>query len=113
MGVGGAAFPTADSGAATSAISLGRAGEEAVGIAANVPKVDIRIPGTSTIRYPDRLTQTALDEVKNVSKHSYTQQLRDYAAYALSTDRIFNLFVRPTTVLSPLSRRQLRQARST
>jgi RHS repeat-associated protein len=79
---------------------IGAAGEEAVGIAANVPKVAIRVPESATIRYPDILTQTTIGEVKNVAKLSFTQQLQDYLAFAQGTGRTFDLYTRPTTGLT-------------
>jgi RHS repeat-associated protein len=83
---------------------IGAAGEFAVGIEANAPKVGIRIPGTSTIRYPDRLTTTALDEVKNVARLSNTQQLHDFLVYSQENNLTFNVWVRPSTVLTPTVR---------
>jgi RHS repeat-associated protein len=80
--------------------SIGQAGEEAVGIAANSAKVAIRIPESTTIRYPDLLTATTIEEVKNVARLSFTQQLQDYLAFAQATDRTFVLYVRPTTRLT-------------
>jgi hypothetical protein len=47
-------------------MAAGRAAEEAVGIPANAPKPRIKIPGSNVNRYPDRLTITRLEEVKNV-----------------------------------------------
>jgi hypothetical protein len=46
------------------------------------------------------LTSTVLSEVKNVGSLSYTQQLRDFAAYAGQNGLRFDLWVRPTTQLS-------------
>lgn len=50
---------------------------------------------------PDGLTNTILNEVKNVGRLAYTQQLRDYAQCAADTGRAFQLWVRGGTVLSP------------
>jgi hypothetical protein len=86
--------------AARSIGSIGEAGEEAAGIATGVPKVAIRIPGSTTIRFPDELTATTLTELKNVVRLSLTQQIQDYLGFAQSTDRTFNLYVRPTTHLT-------------
>jgi len=83
-----------------SAVSLGQAGEQAVGIPLNAPKLAIRIPESTTIRYPDVLTATTIGEVKNVARLSLTQQIQDYIAFAQSTGRTFNLYVRPTTTLT-------------
>lgn len=51
---------------------------------------------------PDALNHATrtLSEVKNVGRLSYTNQLRDFAAYANSNGYTFELFVRPTTQLS-------------
>ena len=81
-----------------SAATLGELGEAAVGIAG--PKVGIRLPGSETTLFPDRLTLTSLDEVKNVASLSYTMQLRTYSEFSSLTGRVFNLWVRPTTRLS-------------
>jgi RHS repeat-associated protein len=79
--------------------SLGQAGEDAVGIVG--PKVGIQIPGSGITRFPDQLVPgISLTEVKNVRYLSLTQQLRDYSAFAQQNNLQFNLFVRPTTILS-------------
>jgi Restriction endonuclease fold toxin 7 len=62
--------------------AAGRAAEEAVGIPVNAPKPSINIPGSVVRRFPDRLTEKTLEEVKNVQYLALTQQLRDYLAYA-------------------------------
>jgi RHS repeat-associated protein len=87
--------------AAIGIAEIGAAGEFAAGIDANAPKVGIQIPGTTTIRYPDRLTSTALDEVKNVARLSNTQQLQDFLIYAQENNLTFNVWVRPSTALTP------------
>jgi hypothetical protein len=79
--------------------SIGRAGEEAVGIKSSVPKVSVQMPG-GTNRYPDIFTPKVIGEVKNVARLSFTQQLQDYAAFAQATGRQFHLYVRPTTKLT-------------
>jgi RHS repeat-associated protein len=81
--------------------AIGQAGEDAAGIVS--PK--IRIPsltGTAKYRVPDELDPVAgvLREVKNVSKLSYTSQLRDYAAYAQQQGYTFELVTRQGTELS-------------
>ena len=78
---------------------LGQEGENAVGITG--PKVGIEMPSGAT-RFPDAFDKdtNVLDEVKNVSSLSYTQQLRDYAAYTQQRGGTFNLWVRPSTRLS-------------
>jgi RHS repeat-associated protein len=81
---------------------LGKAGEDAVGITG--PKVGIIGPETGKMRFPDQLTRSTLTEVKNVQRLSYTQQLRDYSAFASEKGLRFDLYVRPTTTItSPLN----------
>ena len=62
----------------------------------------IRIPGTNTMRFPDKLIEETrtLMEVKNVRSLSYTQQLRDYNLWcrAQANPYSFELYVRPSTV---------------
>jgi len=41
-----------------------------------------------------------LNRVKNVQSLSFTRQLRDYSAFAQQNGLQFNLYVRPTTILS-------------
>jgi RHS repeat-associated protein len=75
---------------------LGIEGEEAVGLTGE--KTAIEVAGRT--RIPDALTDTTLTEVKNVARQSFTQQLRDFSAYAQETGRTFELYVRPSTQLS-------------
>jgi hypothetical protein len=83
----------------------GRAGEEVVGIPANAPKPSIKIPGSGSTRFPDRLTIATLEEVKNVQHQALTQQISDYLAYAQHNKLTFILHVRPETEYSgPLRR---------
>ncbi len=77
---------------------LGRSGEEAVGVLG--PKVGVALPNSTAIRFPDILTQSTIGEVKNVQYQALTQQLQDYLSIAQSTNRNFNLYVRPSTQLS-------------
>jgi RHS repeat-associated protein len=86
------------------AVRLGQAGEASVRAAYNIgPKVAIKIAGR--VRIADGLTSTVISEVKNVASLSYTQQLRDYVAYAIQNQLRFDLYVRPTTELSgPLAK---------
>jgi hypothetical protein len=78
---------------------LGRAGEAAVRAAVDIgPATRITVNGAT--RIPDGLTASVLSEVKNVGSLSYTQQLRDFAAFAQQTGRRFDLYVRPGTQLS-------------
>ena len=80
---------------------LGRQGERA----AEIVKNTVRIPsatGTAAYRIPDGLTKTTLTEVKNYSGTlRLTNQLKDFMAYAKSSNRTFELIVGPNTKLSP------------
>jgi hypothetical protein len=81
-------------------VELGRLGEEAVGIPANAPKPSIKISESGVTRYPDRLTEKTIEEVKNVKYLAFTQQLRDYLVHALDNDLTFILHARPETTYS-------------
>ncbi len=79
--------------------SLGVAGERAVGTLG----IKTRIPsltGTEKYRIPDGLSPTTLTEVKNVSRLSYTRQLRDFNLHSQKHGLRFELFTRPNTRLS-------------
>jgi hypothetical protein len=70
----------------------GREGEAAVRALEEIgPKVTISINGR--VRIPDGLTDTAVNEVKNVSSLAFTRQLRDMADFAAQSGRQFNLWV--------------------
>lgn len=86
-------------GTGNAARTLGRQGEEAVGIVKNTKHIK-SLTGTASYRVPDGLTDTAIIEVKNVSKLSYTNQLRDYVAWAKHKGLRFELYVRESTQLS-------------
>ncbi|GAA3819456.1 hypothetical protein CSO01_05480 [Cellulomonas soli] len=79
--------------------AAGAAGEQAAGIIKNTQRIP-SLSGTASYRIPDELTSTALGEVKNVANLSYTNQLRDFAAYAEQEGMGFNLYVRDSTTLS-------------
>jgi hypothetical protein len=85
------------------AVRAGEAGEAAVRAMVDIgPKESFEIAGRT--RIPDGMTKSVLSEVKNVRALSYTQQLRDYAAFAKATGRRFDLYVRSDTRLTgPLS----------
>jgi RHS repeat-associated protein len=78
---------------------LGRAGEAAAGIVKNTARIP-SLTGTAKFRVPDVLNPAVIGEVKNVARLSYTSQLRDFAQFAQSTGRTFDLYVRRTTELS-------------
>jgi RHS repeat-associated protein len=82
---------------------LGLAGETAVRAAFDIgPKRAIDLG--SHIRIPDGLSRNTISEVKNVAYQSFTAQLRDFTAYSAKNALSFDLYLRPTTVLSrPLS----------
>ncbi len=87
----GVAANTATGGAA--AVRVGQAGEAAVRSAFDIgPKATVQV-GTRT-RILDGLSDEAVSEVKNVASQSFTLQLKDSLAYAQSTGRRFDLYVR-------------------
>ncbi|GAC1677009.1 MAG: hypothetical protein NVS9B2_27820 [Steroidobacteraceae bacterium] len=82
-------------------LRLGMEGEEAVRSVYSIgSKARLTINGR--VRIPDGLNEVekSLSEVKNVSRQSYTQQLRDYSQYSQSEGLQFNLYTRPNTRLS-------------
>ncbi|MBE7540203.1 MAG: hypothetical protein HS122_17550 [Opitutaceae bacterium] len=80
---------------------VGAAGESVVRALEDIgEKTAIRIPGSNQLRVVDGLTGTTLNEVKSVGSLSYTQQLRDYAAYAGQNGLTFQLWVREGAELS-------------
>lgn len=88
-----------------SAVRVGQAGEAAVRSAHDIgPKATKVINGRTRIF--DGLTDDAVSEVKNVKYQAFTRQLRDNVAYAQSTGRRFDLYVRggssPTSLSGPL-----------
>ncbi|MBC7252107.1 MAG: hypothetical protein H5T62_17745, partial [Anaerolineae bacterium] len=81
--------------------ALGRAGEEAAGITGPKTRIDSIInPGK--FRVPDEVDRVAgiVREVKNVTRLSYTSQLRDYALWAQREGYTFELITRQGTQLS-------------
>jgi hypothetical protein len=93
-----AAGVAADSGMA-GVRAAGQTGEDLAGIVKNTDHIP-SASGTAAYRIPDELNASTLGEVKNVSSLSYTNQLRDFQAYAQSTGRTFNLYVRGSTTFS-------------
>ncbi len=89
------------SGGTVLARSLGKAGEDAVGILGS----KVRIPsltGTASYRIPDRLTATTLEEVKNVQSLSLTRQLMDFNLFSQQTGRQFIIYTNATQISGPL-----------
>jgi hypothetical protein len=80
---------------------LGQAGEDAVGIAGNTQRIE-SLTGTAAYRTPDILDEAnqIIGEVKNVGYLSYTNQLQDFNLFAQQNGYQFQLYVRPSTVLS-------------
>ncbi len=78
---------------------LGREGMAAAGIEQNTTRIP-SLTGTAKYRVPDGLTNTTLSEVKNVSKQSLTNQIRDYLQYSQQQGLNFELHVRPSTQLT-------------
>jgi len=89
----------AAAGGIAGARALGAAGEAASGLIKNTQRIP-SATGTAAFRVPDGLSATTLSEVKNVSRLSLTNQLRDFSAYANGTGRSFDLYVRSNTQLS-------------
>lgn len=85
--------------------AAGLAGEKAAGVVRNSQHIP-SLSGTAAYRIPDGLNSYALEEVKNVSRLSYSRQLQDFAAYSKQNGLAFNLYVRggssPTTLSGPL-----------
>jgi RHS repeat-associated protein len=79
--------------------ALGAAGEQAAGIIKNTDRIP-SLSETAAYRIPDELNATTIGEVKNVVSLSYTNQLRDFDAYARQEGLTFNLYVRGSTSLS-------------
>ncbi|MGH2829846.1 MAG: putative toxin, partial [Actinomycetota bacterium] len=97
---GGAAARVALNAGPDAARALGRSGELASGIAKN--SEHIPIPNTDRYRIPDGLDHAGrtMQEVKNVGKLSYTQQLRDFVAYAKQNGYRMELIVDQGTKLT-------------
>jgi RHS repeat-associated protein len=77
---------------------LGKIGEKSVPAVDKIKK-SITIHGR--VRIPDGLNTTTLSEVKNVTKLSFTRQLRDFHDYVkLHPNMSMDLYVRPSTKLS-------------
>ena len=91
IGVGQAARGTA---------AIGRLGEARLGIEAGGKTAIESLTKTAARRFPDKLDDLILTEVKNVKSLSFTNQLKDFYLYADATGREFILYVRPTTKLS-------------
>lgn len=83
-------------------VNVGKAGEAAVRATGMIgPKPNMAIEMSGRLRIPDGLTNTVLSEVKNVQRLSFTQQLRDYLAFAEEHGLRFDLWYRPGAHMSP------------
>lgn len=88
-------------------VRLGQAGETAVRSAFDIGPKSTRVVNGRT-RIFDGLNSSAVSEVKNVQRLSYTGQLRDYADYASQNGLRFDIYVRGGTNISgPLARADL------
>jgi hypothetical protein len=85
----------------TLARALGQVGEQTAGITKNTQRIPSST-GTASYRIPDQLLpdQRLISEVKNVSKFSLTNQLRDFIAYAEKNKYVFELWTRASTTFS-------------
>jgi hypothetical protein len=81
--------------------SMGQAGETAAGIIKNTQRIP-SASGTANFRIPDQLlrSQQLISEVKNVSKLSQTNQIKDFMAFAQQEGYSFELWVRDSTKFS-------------
>lgn len=95
----GSACEAAEGGGMAGVRAAGQTGEDLASIVKNTDHIP-SASGTAAYRIPDELNASTLGEVKNVSSLSYTNQLRDFQAYAQSTGRTFNLYVRGSTTFS-------------
>jgi hypothetical protein len=85
----------------STAAELGQAGENAVREVYDIgDKELININGRDRIPDGINAAEETLSEVKNVANQSFTQQLRDYLAYAQQNNMDFNLFLRADTEVS-------------
>ena len=91
----------------------GQQGEAAVGI---TPADKVRIPSlteTAKYRVTDKLTQTAIDEIKNVTRLSFSgrvkNQLRDLVEFAKQSVRNVTVRVRPDTNISPAAEKAMKE----
>lgn len=81
--------------------ALGEAGEAAAEIIKNTERIP-SATGSAAWRIPDALTTIPpkLTEVKNVARLSLTNQIRDFAAFAEKSGRVFELVIRRDTKLT-------------
>lgn len=75
---------------------LGVSGEKALNIKG--PKSSIKINGRT--RFPDRLTKSTLEEIKNVKHLSFTSQLKDFYDYAAKNKLKMIIYTRSNTTFS-------------
>ena len=88
---GGSLIYAATSNGGKRPTQVGKEGERQAGVNSS-QKQPIEVNGRT--RIPDMLGETKLTEVKNVKYITNTQQLKDYATYARSTERAIELIVR-------------------
>ena len=91
---------------------LGKEGEAAAGIINPKQRIP-SLSGTAKYRIPDELLhdQKILREIKNVSSQSYTNQLKDFNAWAKQNGYQFILEVRPGENYQDHFRRQLKMVK--
>jgi hypothetical protein len=81
--------------------TLGKAGETASGIIKNTKHIP-SLSNTAAYRIPDQWLEDPklISEVKNVTKLSLTNQLKDFVAFAQKEEYTFELWMRETTNIS-------------
>jgi hypothetical protein len=84
---------------------LGKRGKEALarallGLSKLPPKTGIKLPGMSTMRFPDLLTSSMLVEVKNTARLSLTPQITDMLVCAQKLNVKFRIYYRPGAKIS-------------
>jgi hypothetical protein len=88
--------PEGQTGKMREVAAKGRTGEADI----TDPKVGVKGPVSGKTRFPDKLTETVLEERKNVARQGWTAQLKDFAAIAEKRGIDFVLKVRPGAKIS-------------
>lgn len=76
-------------------VRKGQEGENAVRSVYDIgEKTSVKIKGTDRTRIFDGLNKSAVTEIKNVNRQSFTLQIKDSMKYALENDLDFHLYIR-------------------